>query len=273
MQDIKETLISFFSGKRVLIALSGGVDSALLARCAQLSAARVVALTTTSELNPIGELEHAQRVAEDMELEHIIVQTDELSDPEFRKNPVNRCYYCKAGLSDACKEVARKYDLELIVEGTTISDLEGHRPGYKAIKEEGLRSPYVELKITKDQIRKLAKMMDLDVADRPSMACLASRFPYGQDITKEEIKRIGEAEWWLKTTFEIQVLRVRDHKGMARIEVGENEREIFFNAKVMDKVHERFRKLGFQYVTLDLQGYRTGALNEVLSSVQLLNHV
>ena len=158
---------------------------------------------------------------------------------------------------------------DLIVEGTNQSDLGDHRPGLQAIREAQVRSPFIDLGVTKQQIRELAISLGLTVSDKPSMACLASRFPYGTRITAEKLKRVSAAEAWLRDQFKFSQLRVRDHEGLARIEVGKDERAKLLSIDAWDAIHTKLRELGYKYVTIDLVGYRTGSLNEILSDHEL----
>jgi uncharacterized protein len=161
-------------------------------------------------------------------------------------------------------DIAKKLNAKAIVDGTNASDLNTHRPRYLAFKEEGVRSPLAEVGVTKDEVRLLAKALGLPNWDKPPMACLASRIPYGERITVEKLKRISEAEKIVKTLTGVKLVRVRDHGYMARIEVGRDERKKFFNENIMDKIVEELQKLGYKYVALDLYGYRSGSLDELL---------
>lgn len=264
----KKNLISeIFKDKIVVVAYSGGVDSAVLGKLAQLYAQKAYLVTGDSLTVPPGELDDAKKVAAEIGLPHLVIKTDEMVNKNFTKNPTDRCYYCKSELSKVLKKAAEEKNANLIVEGTNYSDISGndHRPGYRAVNERGIRSPLAEVKITKAEIRLLAHDWNLSIADKPSMACLSSRFPYGDEITDEKLIQVGEAECYLKDTFGIHVLRVRNHNGVARIEVSPDEREIFFDTEVMDAVYKKFKSLGFTYVTLDLLGYRSGAMNEVFN--------
>ncbi len=263
---------NLFNNKIVVVAYSGGVDSAVVGKLAQLYAKQAYLVTTHSLVTPPGELDIAKKVAKEIGLPHLIFEIDELENENFRKNPINRCYFCKTELSDVLFQVAKKYNADLIVDGTNYSDISGsdHRPGYQAIKEKGIVSPLVLAKITKKEVRELARYWKLSVAEKPSMACLSSRFPYGVELTPEKIKRVAQAELYLRQKLNIKILRVRDHDGLARIEVAPDERSKFFDPTIMDQVYEKFRELGFTYVTLDLKGYRSGALNEVLKKRPLI---
>ncbi|VVB96947.1 GMP synthase [glutamine-hydrolyzing] subunit B [uncultured archaeon] len=246
----------------VLVAFSGGVDSSVLAALSYKALGdNAVAVTADSPTLAPGELECAIKVAEEIGIKHIVISYDELDEPFFSKNPADRCYYCKKGLIRELKKIAEQRGINTIVEGTNFSDLENHRPGHRAVREGGIYNPFVEFGVTKEEIREMARELMLSVADKPSMACLSSRFPYGQEITHEALKRVGGAEEYLKKAG-FPVVRVRDHAGIARIEVMPDEMPRFL--KMREVVVSEFKKLGFSYVTLDLMGFRSGSMDEVL---------
>jgi len=197
-------------------------------------------------------------------VEHILVESSELSDPNFVANPPNRCYFCKKSLVKELLKVAEKYRAKAIVDGTNASDISSHRPGYLAFRESGVRSPLAEIGFTKEEVRVLAKALNLPNWDKPPMACLASRIPYGEQITIEKLNRIAKAESIVKKLTGVALVRVRDHGYIARIEVARNERGKFFSEDIMDKIAEELQKLGYRYVALDLYGYRSGSLDELL---------
>jgi len=246
----------------VLIAFSGGVDSSVLAALAQKALGeKAVAVTADSQTLAPGELESAKAVADEIGIRHEVVFYDELNEPGFSNNPVERCYYCKKGLLREMKKLAAKLGMNTVVEGTNFSDLKGHRPGRRAVEEEGAYNPFVEFEVTKKEIREMARVFGLSVADKPSMACLSSRFPYGQKITEDSLKRVGYAEDFLRNSG-FRVVRVRDHGGIARIEIMPGAMRDFM--EIRDDVVSEFKKLGFSYVTLDLVGFRSGSMDEVL---------
>lgn len=251
----------------VLVAFSGGVDSSVLAALAQRALGEnAIAVTVDSQTLSPGELDCAKGVAKEIGIGHIVISYDELAEPEFAKNPVDRCYYCKKGLLRELKKIAEQHGMNTIIEGTNISDLKAHRPGHRAVIEEGVYNPFVEFRVTKDEVREMAHKIGLSVADKPSMACLSSRFPYGQRITPEGLKRVGAAEDFLgKAGF--KVVRVRDHAGMARIEIMPDEMARFMEMR--EDVVSEFKRLGFSYVALDLIGFRSGSMDEVLREESL----
>ncbi len=245
-----------------LVAFSGGVDSSVLAALAYRALGdHALAVTADAPTLAPGELEGAKKVAKEIGIRHIVIYYDELKEPEFAKNPVDRCYYCKKGLIRELKKIAQQRGINTIIEGTNYSDLKGHRPGHRAVTEEGIYNPYIEFGVTKEEIREMAHKFKLSVADKPSMACLSSRFPYGHTITREALKRVGEAEAYLRK-MGFEVVRVRDHGGIARIEIMTDEMTRFLEMR--DAVAAEFKKLGFSYVTLDLIGFRSGSMDEVL---------
>jgi uncharacterized protein len=245
-----------------IVAFSGGVDSSTLAAVSfAVLRDRVVAVTATSPTYPSGELDEAKRVAKEIGIKHYVIHTNELEDENFACNPENRCYYCKSELLDVFKEFANKLGFKAIFEGTSSSDLSGHRPGFKAVKERGdVFSPWVEAKFTKEDIRGLARELGLSIHDKPASPCLASRIPYGERITEERLGRIESAEKAIREITGVKELRVRDHGILARIEVGKDERRMLFETKTMDRIVEKLRKLGYKFITMDLEGYRTGSL-------------
>ncbi len=247
----------------VIVAFSGGVDSSVLAALAYRALGnKAIAVTADSQTLAPGELECAKRVAEEIGIRHIVISYDELDEPEFAKNPVNRCYYCKKGLLRELKKIAASHGINTIVEGTNISDLIAHRPGHRAVTEEGVYNPFVKFNVTKEEIREIAHELGLSVADKPSLACLSSRFPYGQAITAEGLRRVGAAEDFLRKAG-FKVVRVRDHGGIARIEIMPDEMARFL--KMREAVVSEFKRLGFSYVTLDIMGFRSGSMDEVLT--------
>ncbi|MFQ6080908.1 MAG: ATP-dependent sacrificial sulfur transferase LarE [Candidatus Bathyarchaeia archaeon] len=246
----------------VIIALSGGVDSSTLAAvCHDVLGERAVAVTAKSATYPPEEMDEAKRIAREIGIKHYVVETDELSNENFIRNPENRCYYCKKELLGCLQDFARRLGFKAVFEGTNFGDLSGHRPGFKAIKErENVFSPWAENEFTKKEIRTLAKKLGLSVHDKPALACLASRIPFGERITEERLNRVGRAEQLIKKISGVRQLRVRDHNGLARIEVGRNERGLLLNIRIMDKIADKLKQLGFNFVTMDLEGYRTGSM-------------
>jgi len=259
---------NLFSGKKVLVAFSGGVDSTVLAHIARESAAKSKLLTIDSITFPRTELQAAEEVADELGIELEIIQVDELSNKDLVKNPVDRCYHCKKELSSVWLKKAKEFNMDLVVEGTNASEMEGHRPGIKALEEAGVISPFRDAGITKEEIRAYAREAGLSVADRPSMACFSSRFPYGTEITEDRVRKIDRVEKEVKELFGIQCVRARFHGDLVRIEVGREEREKLFDECKLDDLYKLAKAVGFKYVTVDAFGYRTGAMNEGIESLQ-----
>lgn len=247
----------------VIIAFSGGVDSSVLAALAYRALGNnAIAVTANSQTLAPGELECAKEVAKEIGIRHMVIFYDELSEPGFAENQVDRCYYCKKGLLRELKKLAAVHGGNTIIEGTNVSDLQGHRPGRRAVLEEGAYNPFVEFEVDKEEIREMARKLGLSVADKPSMACLSSRFPYGQGITSKALLRVGDAETYLRN-LGFKIVRVRDHSGVARIEIMPDEMERFLELR--GDIVSRLKRLGFDYITLDLVGFRSGSMDEVLS--------
>jgi uncharacterized protein len=246
----------------VVVAFSGGVDSSLLLRLAHEQLGdKVVAATAVSPSLPWEEREQATAMAEKMGVELIIVETDELDDPNYVANPPDRCYHCKFVLFDDLMHIAREKSFARVVDGCNLDDLGDHRPGMRAAQELGVRSPLVEAGLTKDDIRAASQRLGLPTWDKPSAACLASRIPYGTPITRERLERVAEAERFLRA-LGIRQVRVRHHDDMARIEVDPDSLPLLLENRT--SIVNHMRKLGFSYVTADLEGYRTGSMNETL---------
>jgi len=252
--------------KSILIAYSGGVDSSFLLYTAKkaLGKKNILAVTASSESYPAREERDAVKQARQFLVEHKIIRTSELDIKKFADNPVNRCYYCKRELFGTLAAIAKKRGYKHVIDGSTMDDLADIRYGRKAARELGVRSPLQESGLTKDDIRYLSRRAGLKSWDRPSFACLASRFAYGQRITKKRLKAIGLAEDFIKK-LGFKQLRIRFHtEKIARIEVGPEEISRFLSPKMRIKVVEKLRDLGFTYIALDLLGYRTGSMNESL---------
>jgi uncharacterized protein len=247
-----------------LVAFSGGVDSSLLVHVAHsVLGERVLAVTSRSATHPAHEVEAASRIAESIGAEHMLLDTREMDDPDFMSNPPERCYTCKREMFSMMKDVASARGLENIIEGSNADDVSDHRPGRRAISELGIISPYLDVGMHKQEIRDLARKAGLPNADKPAMACLATRIPYGEPITEERLARVGRAERSL-IDMGYTALRIRDHGTVARIEVRPADIPRVLDER--DRIVDAVRAAGFSYVSLDLQGYRTGAMNEVLDT-------
>lgn len=247
----------------VVVAYSGGVDSTLLAYLAhQVLGERMLAVTASSETYPKSELEEAEVLASRLGFPHTVVRTAELEMDEFRNNPPDRCYHCKRELFSKLLSMAKERGFRWVADGSNLDDEGDFRPGMRALKELGVRSPLMEAGLTKEDVRLLSKDLGLPTWDKPSKACLASRFPYGEEITRKKLSMVADAEELLgKLGF--RQYRVRYHGPIARIEV--DPEEIGKVLQVRERLVHEMKRIGFIYVTLDLQGYRTGSLNEILT--------
>jgi uncharacterized protein len=248
--------------KSCAIAYSGGLDSTFLIKVAYDTLGKnAVAVTATSSTYPKRELQDAKLFAKTIGIPHVIIHSEELDSAKFSDNPPNRCYYCKKELFKKIKQIAQQHHLNAVLDGSNADDRFDYRPGAKARQELGIRSPLYDVGLSKQEIRDLSQSLHLKSSDKPPLACLASRFPYGTKITKERLKQVEAAEEYL-FSLGIKQCRVRFHNYIARIEVPSDDfPTILLQAKTIIK---RFKTLGFTYVTLDLEGYRTGSLNEVL---------
>ncbi len=246
----------------VAIAFSGGVDSTFLVRVAKdtLGRQNVLAVTATSETYPRSELKDAKRLAKLIGVRHIIIKTEELKDANFKRNPPQRCYYCKSELFDKMKKFAKDEGLKYIADATNYDDIRDFRPGRRAAKESGVRGPLKEARFTKEDIRALSKRLGLPTWNKPAYACLASRIPYYETITKRKLNQIELAEQFLREKFDFRQIRVRRHGDIARIEVAPDEIYKFFENGLREDIVRNFSKIGFRYVTVDLKGYRTGSM-------------
>jgi len=250
----------------MVVAYSGGVDSTFLAYVAhRVLGERMLAVTASSETYPKSELEEARRIASQFGFPHLVVHTSELEVENFRENPPDRCYHCKWELFSKLLSIAQERGFRWVADGSNWDDGMDYRPGMRAAEELSVRSPLREAGLTKEEIRLLSGELGLPTWDKPSKACLASRFPYGEPITLEKLSMVAEAEELL-AKLGFRQYRVRYHGPIARIEV--DPEEIPHMLEVRGEVVQGIKRIGFTYVTLDLQGYRTGSLNEILRGPQ-----
>ncbi len=250
--------------RSAVIAFSGGVDSTLLAKVTgDILNGNVLLVTATSSTYPFYELEEARELAKYLNLEHRVVVSEETDIPGFSENPPDRCYYCKSELFTVIKHIADAGKYDVVFDGSNADDLNDFRPGRKAINEQGVVSPLSIAEFTKLDIRLLSKKYKLPTAEKPAYACLASRFPYGEKITKEKLDRVGKAEKAIRE-LGFSLFRVRNHDNLARLEFTPEEIEMAWRKR--NKINEICHKAGFTFIAIDLQGYRTGAMNEALNT-------
>lgn len=245
-----------------VVAFSGGVDSTFLLHAGRVALGeKILAVTATSPTYPKSERDEADRIAREWGVPHRFIESNELDIPGFSSNPPDRCYHCKKELFGILSGIARGEGYAAVCDGSNADDLNDYRPGRRAARELGVRSPLLENGITKEEIRALSRSFSLPTAEKGAFACLSSRFPYGTEITEESLRRVEDCEEILRG-FGFRQFRVRVHGAVARIEVGSEEIPRLFDAEVADAVHEGFRKNGYLYVSVDLKGYRTGSMNE-----------
>lgn len=249
---------------KALIAYSGGIDSTLVAKVAyDVLGDRALAVTAESPSLLPEDLEDARVQAAEIGIEHQVVQTHEMDNPNYRANPVNRCYFCKSELHDTLKPLAVAWGYPYVTDGVNADDLLDYRPGIQAAKERGARSPLAEIGISKLEVREIAKLLGLPWWDKPAQPCLSSRFPYGEEITVAKLQRVGRSERYLRN-LGLKNLRVRSEGDTARIELPPEQIKEFVAITDLPTLVAALQSYGFLYVTLDLEGYRSGKLNQVL---------
>jgi uncharacterized protein len=248
-----------------LVAFSGGVDSTLvLALAHEVMGERTLAVTAQSASVPNREMQASRQLAKEIGARHLVVRTEEMSNPEYRANPANRCYHCKTELYSNLKRVAEQNDISTILNGINLDDLGDYRPGIDSAREQGVRSPLVEAEFSKQDVRDLSRAMGLSIWNKPAMACLSSRIPYGQPVTAEKLSRVEQAEDLL-LSFGFKQVRVRHLGNEACIELDQNEIPRYqSDESIQRSVQEKLMALGFSCVVLDPEGYRMGSLNEAL---------
>jgi len=264
--DRRERLLATLKGYgRVAVAFSGGVDSTVVAQAAHLAlGSAALAVTAVSESLAQGELEEATELATRIGIAHRVIRTEEFADPNYLRNNPDRCYFCKSELYGRLEKLKDALGVDTIASGANLDDQGDHRPGMKAAAEHGVRHPLQEAGLTKDHVRELAKAWDLPTWDKPATPCLSSRIAYGEDVTPEKVRMVDAAEGWLRRQG-LRLLRVRYHKGdLARIEVPIEDLARLADPEVRKGLISTFRELGFKFVTLDLEGFRSGSLNTLI---------
>ena len=259
-----DDLIDWFGNKnKVIIALSGGVDSALVAYAAfQKLGNSAIAVTADYKTLSKEELETAKQICSEIGIRQILLDYDELQNEEFVKNASDRCFHCRMELGDHLITLAKEHDVKFIVDGTNLDDLGDYRPGIEALKKYGIRSPLVETNFTKNEIRRTAKLIGLSIHDKPSNSCLASRIPWGQRVTAEKLTRIELGETIVKQITNLKQVRVRDLDGIAKIEV-DKDRISIFEDNILAEITHKLKLIGFLSVQIDSEGYRPGKINVI----------
>ncbi|GAB2540288.1 ATP-dependent sacrificial sulfur transferase LarE [Gracilibacillus alcaliphilus] len=268
IEQKQQSLISILQDmKKVVVAFSGGVDSTYLLKVAveALGTDHVLAVTADSETYPTSELEEAKRLAEHIGARHLVIETSELAIPGYTENDKNRCYFCKNSLFDHLVPIMNEKGFENIVYGVIADDMSEYRPGMRAAKEQGVRGPLQEADLYKEEIRELSKRLGLPTWDKPSFACLSSRIAYGETITKAKLTKVEKSEAFLKTVGVRQV-RVRTHDNIARIEVEPQDMDLILRNHT--RITEKLQSYGYQFVTMDLVGYKSGSMNRELSKIK-----
>jgi len=259
-----DELVNWFESKnKVMIALSGGVDSALVAYAAfQKLGNLAIAVTADYKTLSTEELDSAKQICKEIGIRQLFLDYNELENEKFVKNDSNRCFHCRMELGDHLIALAKEHDVRVIVDGTNLDDLGEYRPGIKALKQNGIKSPLVETKFVKSEIRESAKSVGLSVYDKPSNSCLASRIPWGQRVTAEKLTRIEFGETIVKQLTNVKQVRVRDLNGSAKIEVDKVMLSVF-NDVILNKITEKLKMIGFSTVEIDQDGYKPGKINVI----------
>lgn len=263
------SLMKKYAEEDIIVAFSGGVDSSIILKAACMAASqsgkKVYAVTMHTTLHPSADIEISKKVADELGAEHTMIYADEIENAGIKNNPVDRCYLCKKYLFNEIKKKAEELGVRYILEGTNEDDLHVYRPGIKAVKELGIMSPLAECKITKKEVRFFAEKYGISVSDRPSAPCLATRFPYNTPISYENMKKVEKGEEFIKT-FGVYNIRLRIHNNIARIEIDEK-----YMMKIIEhkkEIIEYLKNLGYDYVTMDLEGFRSGSMDIFLSKAQ-----
>jgi uncharacterized protein len=260
-----DALSSFLKDKKVIVAFSGGVDSSLLAYLSNKYAKEALLVTEKSILYPDDEIRLTSEFANKHDINHLIIERNPLSDENFRVNPKNRCYICKTGLYEDIIKIKEEKNFNIILDGSNLDDLSDYRPGMQALKELNIATPYIDFKISKQEIREICKHFNLEVQSKPSMACFSSRIPYDQNINEEKLDMIRESEKYLRSIFDLNQLRVRLHEEtLARIEFLPEDLSKILTMKNLELIKSKLKEIGFTYITIDIEGFRSGSMNEIL---------
>jgi uncharacterized protein len=255
------SLISILNGmESAVIAYSGGVDSTFLLKTATISGIKTLAVTGYSPTMPEHDFLNAKEMAQGMGVDHMIIETSELESDDFSKNPPDRCFHCKDELFGKIKQIALSSGYSFVLDGSNLDDLDDWRPGRKAAAKHDIRSPLIEAGLRKDDIRRLSFELDLPTWNKPSSPCLSSRFPYGEPITIESLKKVESAESILRS-LGFKELRVRHHNDIARIELREKDIQKMLDPEIRRTVSQKLKALGYKFVSLDLEGFKSGRLN------------
>ena len=263
MEKVNHLIAILKDMESAVLAYSGGVDSTFLLKALHLTNIRTLAVTACSEITPHTDFMHAVQAVKEFGIDHMVVKTDELSREDFVKNGPDRCFICKNERFRTLKDIARSKGYKFVLDGSNLDDTMDYRPGRQAAEKNNVRSPLIEAGFTKQDIRECSRHLGLSTWDRPSSPCLASRFPYGQRITKDLLERVEKAEDFLKS-LGFNNVRVRDHGGMARIEVDPDKIELFLASQTRKNISDHLKNLGYIFISLDLDGYKSGNLNKGL---------
>lgn len=264
MLEEMNKIIEFFKNKKVVVAISGGLDSTVLFELAKKSAEKSLGIIVKTAFLHEHEFQNALDYLNNQNNDFRIVEADLFKHPRITENDRNRCYYCKKAIFSSIIDSIKDYDYGFIVDGSNFSDLSDYRPGIRALEELGIKSPFIEFKITKNTIRQMAKHLNLDVANKPATTCLATRIPYNSTISVDKLARIEKAEKIIRNLVNVNNLRVRDHDTIARIEVAEEDLEILLRRDIRTKINEELKKIGYLYVAIDIEGYKQGSLNQTI---------
>ncbi len=264
VNDVKERLVEYFSNKKVIVAFSGGLDSTVLLHLVKEKAKKYVAVLISSPLLQKQEIKNAKEYLHCNSFNYLILNANPLENDDVVRNDKDRCYYCKKLLFSTISNSFKDSDYDFIVEGSNTSDLGDYRPGLKALKELKVTSPYLELGVSKTEIREIARMYNLSIADAPPSTCLATRVTYDMPLSAEILSTIDEIEHQIKRELEINLIRARVHSSLIRIEVRETDFYLFLDEEKRKRVIEIIQTKGFKYISLDLIGYKQGSMNRIL---------